>query len=417
MGAPRPARGAVPRVTEEEATYRLSWAKQTPPFASGLAISRGGSVAAVATDGVTLLAGQSGKSQLYRAGCAAVTGGFAFVNAELAVLVCGHEVELLGARDLASRAKHQLPREARLASVAGGSVAIAFVDGRVRIYRIDPWELIHDVVPQGEPTALALAASGSAVALAGEGGALSLHDIASGKSTLLFERGGLTPTALAFSQRGDKLFAGIGPAVAVWDAKTARRERRFTSASDVELAVWLGSRAIVSAGPEGMVVLDHPSGVAHGVGGGWDGTPRRLVAVAVSPAGDLLCSVSRDGFVACHARGGSAPGRLPIEVAGVVDSGGNTTFGRLNAFRGLELEVAPLSDEPLPPKGAVAVVMLYPVTPRAGDTRWLRIGEGKVDKVGEELVTLRIDPALSAPNAASLLEHNAATWLSWLPPD
>ena len=190
----------------------------------------------------------------------------------------------------------------------GGGVWVAFSpDGRrlmtgdqhvtaVKVWDVQPgggaeWPVLP--APAGPGGAVEFTPDGSAIAVGGEDGALTLYDPHTGELTGMSapagDAGGGPVTALA---RGDGLAALTGRGVRVWDAAGRRERFDLPPHEDAVDLAWSADDSVLAvARTDGVVLVDRTGATL----GRLPGDPaRRLTAVAVSPDGRLVASATID---------------------------------------------------------------------------------------------------------------------------
>jgi WD40 repeat protein len=185
----------------------------------------------------------------------------------------------------------------------GGGVWVAFSpDGRrlmtgdqhitaVKVWDVQPgggaeWPVLP--APAGAGGAVEFTPDGSAIAVGGADGALTLWDPRTGELTGTTAPGGeMAGGPVGALARGDELAALTGSGVRVWDA-TGRRERFDLPVPEgVDLAWSADGSVLAVARPDGVLLVDRTGATL----GRLAGDPvRRSTAVAVSPDGRFVAS-------------------------------------------------------------------------------------------------------------------------------
>jgi hypothetical protein len=387
-----PARRAPARVRAPlSKEFHATWLQQTPPFNQAVAIAPGGQIAVLATRSLTLHDAKTGGMVARKEVCTTFDGAFSFVDDKTGALVCEDSVRLFSLPDLTYRTMHALPDKAHVAAFAPGFMAVAA--GRVRVLDTTSFAEKHVFEADGDVTTLALTAKWIAIGL--ERGEVLLYPLEGGAaSQRIAVKQGFEIEALALSPDGTRVFASAGPVAGLWRTADGTLERRFEAVGAVRGARWLGAGELAVVGPDGLLLLHASDGsVASVDGSGALGAP---FALTVNADHRVLCAAERAGKLACFTRGRAAPGRslaLDLDPASEFAA---VMSGRVLGRAGARLRVAALPHAGLPEAGTDVTLLRY--TEQAVGAlrapRWIRLAQGRVLKVEDEVVIVRLDSEL-----------------------
>jgi hypothetical protein len=373
-----------PSVTEDRG-FHAAWLQQTPPFSEAVAIAPSGHVAVVATRSLSLHHPKTGAMLARKEVC---TGAqFTFIDDKTGALVCEDGVRLLSVPDLEYRSMHAFADKARATSFAPGLAAVSFTGGVVRVFDASTWTEKRAVSVDDRVTALAVSKTQLAIGL--ERGEVLLYALEGNEARRIAVKSGLEVEALALSR--DRLFASAGPMVATWRAGVL--ERRFDTVGAVTAARWIDDQRIAVIGRDGLLLLDAHNGAIGSIDGSGALGAGPAVGLAVSADSRLICAAERDGKLACFSRGRLPASRpLPIDL----DPGAqyaSVMAGRVHTHSGARLKVTALPHSSVPEAGTDVVLLRY-TAQKVGPARWIRLAEGRVVKVEEATVSVRLDSEL-----------------------
>ncbi len=415
LPAPDPASTAA-TVPALKKRFRLAWTLQTKPFNQGVALSES-LVAALGSGSLALMDMRRGNIVRERDVCTTFAGAFSFVSETLGALVCEGEVQLLSVPGLKVKVRIALPGRARVAAFGKTHAAIAFDAGPVRLYAIDGWSLVREVAVDHEVRSMAVSRDGRRLVIGLDQGDVLLIDREADTMHRVTVKMGLPIETVAFDFAGERWVVSAGPSVAVWDVLQRSQVHRFRSVSDVLAVGWAGQGEIASAGRDGLLVLDIERDVAKSLSGGLDGD-EPPVALALSEDGRVLCAAEQDGRLACYARGKIPTRSVPIAGYGADRrrmSGRVVTLGALSPGA-QRLTVRAHAHTNIPPPGVDARVLRYTET-RVGDVRsarWIELATGRVVKVKDQIVHLRIDgPVNTIADVSDPLTYDTPIRLVW----
>lgn len=185
-------------------------------------------------------------------------------------------------------------------SSRGTLLAIAAVEGPLRVYQTDHWSrpLWEAARPASQVTALAFAPEDRWLAVGWEGGEVALLDPSTGETRGTSITLTAAPTAIAFCDAGRQLAAATDNGeVHLWDVATRTRRLRIRAHTGQikALAVLPGGQTLVTGGRDRDLKLwDVESGELLTT---LAGHMRQIFTIAVSPDGDTLASGSLEGDV------------------------------------------------------------------------------------------------------------------------
>jgi hypothetical protein len=404
--------------TEDPFRFRLAWQRQLSPFNKGLALAPSGHLAVLASRRLSLHELRGGEELAHADVCFTFPAAFAFVGPTSGALVCEDTIKLFSLPKLEYRGRKALSDKARIAASGGAWLAIGSASGAVRIYDTADWKLVRELAVASPPTALALAANGSRLAIGLESGlvqVMPLTDAApmsAAPAQLFSVKRGFPVKAAAFDDSGALLFAAAGPAAVVFDASGAER-RIFRVAQNVTAAQWLSEGRIAVIAEGSLMLLDERDGGAHSVP--WSGTaPESLVTARDK---DVVCAASQDGRVACFSHGALPLVReLPrAREPGAPDA--KHMVGRVLGITGRQLQIKAQSGEVPPAVGDEVLVLRYRERKLEDLVRaeWVEAARGKVVESEKDRLVLEVKIGLG-PDAGGF-SYDTPVQLVWPPAD
>lgn len=395
----------------------MAWRTQAPPFNRGVAVAPGGAVAALGSSGLTLHDRAGGHERARRSVCETFDGALGAVSDAAFAVVCADGVRLYSTTDLADRGFVALADKPIAVSFAAGRCALAFASARVVVLDTQSWQELDQITLDGRVTALALFPSSRALAAGLGTGEVVIVGFEDGSKRRIAVAQGREVVSVAVSP-GGRLFAAAGPVAAVWRAEDGMFERRFAGIGDITHAQWLGDREIVSAGMDGVLLLDAEDGRQQSLAGGTGEGSSMVTGVAIGNGSDTVCVAEQQGQIACLSRG-----RLPATAQlSMPDHPGGPSAermpGRVAEYERGRLRIDALAGALLPEPPMHVAIQRYTERVVGGvkSAIWLELAEGKVTERGEDSVLVRIDGVVTPlPGERDPFAAGTAVRLVWIP--
>lgn len=278
------------------------WSRGVGSWVHDLDVTPWGDVASLTQSSLTVHDAATGERLVSIPVCGGERGRLHFVAPQRAVIVCDKEVRRIDFPDATSVQvlSLQATGEPTASASAGGTLAVGFADGSVRLFAADAedgaWSERGSVQLQGKVSDLALSPDGATVAVGFDAGGLSLWEPASGKQRQLGS-GRSRTRALSFSADGATLFATTDTFKAGFFAtRTGKQLRSVRTGSWLNASAFVG-QDVVASGSDGLVRYTQRAGTP---------TPINQLGERVTsdPAGGRFCAGDSSGNVECF---GAAP--------------------------------------------------------------------------------------------------------------
>ena len=269
----------------------------------GVAVAPWGDVLISASDDVTVLAREDGRSLTTFEVCrTSLANAIHFFDDNQAAIICRHRLIRLSPLEGEQEPGPKWPDPDGPSAVASSSpedpsgerLAVGFRSGTVQVMKPGTWTVTWAHQFDDPVTALAVSPDGTEVAVGLSKGQIVRWRLEDGEHTTLLPNNGSTCHALAYDREGKRLFGEAGSFEArIWALDSGRVEARFVTGSWLKAAAFLADGSVVATGSQGLV--RYTAGFKRG-----DPLSRDLgEGLGVSPKGDRVCAGGTDGQIGC----------------------------------------------------------------------------------------------------------------------